>query len=81
MTLGDVNYCGVDLDDIDPIYWNSTYYLGPAEDVGAEKPYALLLKAMKEKDTVAMDPEKKEEENRASGLSGRNSHSTSIKIP
>src|SRR5687768_16539913 len=44
----------VDLDDIDPIYWNNTYYLGPAENVGAEKPYALLLKAMKESKKVAI---------------------------
>ena len=44
----------VDLDDIDPIYWNNTYYLGPSENVGAEKPYALLLKAMKESKKVAI---------------------------
>ena len=44
----------VDLEDIDPIYWNSTYFLGPAEDVGAEKPYALLLKAMKSTGKVAI---------------------------
>jgi DNA end-binding protein Ku len=44
----------VDLDEIDPIYWNSTYYLGPKEEVGAEKPYALLLKAMKETGKVAI---------------------------
>ena len=44
----------VDLDEIDPIYWNSTYYLGPAENVGAEKPYALLLKALKQSNKVAI---------------------------
>jgi DNA end-binding protein Ku len=44
----------VDLDDIDPIYWNNTYYLAPAEDVGAEKPYALLLKAMNQSGKVAI---------------------------
>jgi DNA end-binding protein Ku len=44
----------VDLDDIDPIYWNNTYYLGPAENVGAEKPYALLLEAMKQSKKVAI---------------------------
>jgi len=44
----------VDLDDIDPIYWNNTYYLGPAEDVGAEKPYALLLDAMRQTNKVAI---------------------------
>ena len=44
----------VDLDDIDPVYWNNTYYLGPQDDVGAEKPYALLLKAMKESKKVGI---------------------------
>lgn len=36
----------VDLADIDPIYFQKTYYLGPQE--GAEKPYALLRRAMEE---------------------------------
>ncbi len=44
----------VDLDEIDPIYWNNTYYLAPAEDVGAEKPYALLMQAMKQSKKVAI---------------------------
>ncbi|HEY6909121.1 MAG TPA: Ku protein [Myxococcales bacterium] len=35
----------VDLDQIDPIYYESTYYLVP--DKGASKPYALLAEAMK----------------------------------
>ncbi len=35
----------VDLDQIDPIYYESTYYLAP--DRGAAKPYALLVEAMK----------------------------------
>jgi DNA end-binding protein Ku len=34
----------VDIEDIDPIYFDSPYYLGPAE--GAEKAYGLLVKAM-----------------------------------
>ena len=34
----------VPYDDIDPIYFEKTYYLGPQD--GAEKVYALLLKAM-----------------------------------
>jgi DNA end-binding protein Ku len=34
----------VDYDSIDPIYFDRTYYLGPQE--GAEKVYALLVKAM-----------------------------------
>lgn len=36
----------VDLAEIDPITWNKTYYLGPQEDVGAEKPYELLRRAL-----------------------------------
>jgi DNA end-binding protein Ku len=44
----------VDLEDIDPITWNKTYYLGPAEDVGAEKPYRLLLEAMRSTGKVAI---------------------------
>jgi DNA end-binding protein Ku len=34
----------VDIEDIDPIYFDSPYYLGPAE--GAEKAYGLLVKSM-----------------------------------
>jgi DNA end-binding protein Ku len=44
----------VDLDDIDPIYFDKTYYLGPATDVGAEKPYALLHRALSETRKVAV---------------------------
>jgi DNA end-binding protein Ku len=42
----------VDLDQIDPIYFDSPYYLGPAE--GAEKAYSLLAKAMGESGKVAI---------------------------
>jgi len=42
----------VDLDEIDPIYFDHPYYLGP--DKGAEKPYALLVKAMTESRKVAV---------------------------
>jgi len=42
----------VDLDEIDPIYFDSPYYLGPAE--GAEKAYSLLAKAMEETGKVAI---------------------------
>jgi DNA end-binding protein Ku len=42
----------VDLDDIDPIYFDHPYYLGP--DKGAEKAYALLVRAMKESRKVAI---------------------------
>ncbi len=37
----------VDLDEIDPIYFEHPYYLGP--DKGAEKAYALLVEAMNER--------------------------------
>ncbi|MGZ5340659.1 MAG: non-homologous end joining protein Ku [Solirubrobacterales bacterium] len=42
----------VDLEDIDPIYFEQPYYLGP--DKGAEKAYALLVKAMKDAGKVAV---------------------------
>jgi DNA end-binding protein Ku len=42
----------VDLDDIDPIYFDHPYYLGP--DKGADKPYALLAKAMADARKVAI---------------------------
>jgi DNA end-binding protein Ku len=42
----------VDLDEIDPIYFDSPYYLGPAE--GAEKAYSLLAKAMEASGKVAV---------------------------
>jgi DNA end-binding protein Ku len=42
----------VDLDQIDPIYFDSPYYLGPAE--GAEKAYSLLAQAMEETGKVAI---------------------------
>jgi DNA end-binding protein Ku len=42
----------VDLDEIDPIYFDSPYYLGPAE--GAEKAYSLLAQAMERSGKVAI---------------------------
>src|ERR687887_1118137 len=42
----------VDLDDIDPIYFDSPYYLGP--DKGAERAYQLLVKAMADEGKVAI---------------------------
>ncbi len=42
----------VDLEEIDPIYFDSPYYLGPAD--GAEKAYALLAKAMESSGKVAI---------------------------
>lgn len=43
----------VSLAEIDPIFWNKTYYLGPAGP-GAHKPYALLRDAMEESGRVAI---------------------------
>ena len=42
----------VDYDQIDPIYFERTYVLGPAD--GAEKVYALLTKAMEESGLAAI---------------------------
>jgi DNA end-binding protein Ku len=42
----------VDLDDIDPIFFVQPYYLGPTE--GAERAYALLVKAMSDERKVAI---------------------------
>jgi len=42
----------VDLDEIDPIYFDHPYYLGP--DKGAERAYALLTQAMTEQKKVAI---------------------------
>ena len=42
----------VDLDDIDPIYFVQPYYVGPEQ--GAERAYALLVKAMTDERKVAI---------------------------
>ena len=42
----------VDIEQIDPIYFDSPYYLGPAE--GAEKAYSLLVKAMENSGKAAI---------------------------
>jgi DNA end-binding protein Ku len=42
----------VDLDQIDPIFYDHPYYLAP--DQGADKPYNLLLDAMREQNKVAI---------------------------
>ncbi|MGH2472445.1 MAG: Ku protein [Candidatus Limnocylindria bacterium] len=36
----------VDLADIDPVFYEKSYHVGPVRGAGAEKPYALLLRAM-----------------------------------
>jgi len=42
----------VELEQIDPIYYEHTYFLAP--DTGGDKAYSLLLKAMKDSDKVAI---------------------------
>ena len=42
----------VDVTEVDPIYFERTSYLGPAE--GAEQPYALLVRAMEESGLVGI---------------------------
>jgi DNA end-binding protein Ku len=42
----------VDIDEIDPIFFRSAYFLAPQE--GAEKPYALLVKALEETGKVGI---------------------------
>ena len=42
----------VDLEEIDPIYFDSPYYLGPAD--GAERAYSLLARAMEASGKVAV---------------------------
>jgi DNA end-binding protein Ku len=42
----------VDLEDIDPIFYDHPYYLAPA--AGGAKPYVLLLEAMRETNKVAI---------------------------
>jgi len=44
----------VDLADIDPVYFEKSYYVAPKRGVGAEKPYALLVKAMERAGKVAI---------------------------
>src|SRR5207245_1898725 len=34
------------LADIDPVFYEKSYHVAPARGMGAEKPYALLLRAM-----------------------------------
>jgi DNA end-binding protein Ku len=36
----------VDLAEIDPVFYEKSYHVGPVRGMGAEKPYALLLRAM-----------------------------------
>src|SRR5215210_3104492 len=42
----------VDLDEIDPLFYDHPYYLAP--DTGAAKPYRLLLEALRQTNKVAI---------------------------
>src|SRR5918912_4431993 len=42
----------VDLDEIDPLFYEHPYYLAP--DTGAAKPYKLLLEALRQTNKVAI---------------------------
>jgi DNA end-binding protein Ku len=44
----------VELDQVDPIYFDRTYFLAPAEAAAQRRPYVLLLEAMKETNTAAV---------------------------
>jgi DNA end-binding protein Ku len=44
----------VDIHEIDPIYWDTTYYLGPEGTGGAAKSYELLRQAMVETERVGV---------------------------
>jgi DNA end-binding protein Ku len=44
----------VRLEDVDPVYFDRTYFLVPAGAEAAKRPYVLLLEAMKEEDVAAI---------------------------
>jgi len=44
----------VPIDQVDPVYFDRTYYLAPAGAAAARRPYVLLLEAMKETQTAAV---------------------------
>jgi DNA end-binding protein Ku len=44
----------VNLDDVDPIYFDRTYYLAPAAADAARRPYVLLLRAMQDTGMAAV---------------------------
>jgi len=44
----------VKLEDVDPIYFDRTYYLVPAGAEAQRRPYALLLEAMKDAEVAAL---------------------------
>ena len=44
----------VPLDQVDPVYFDRTYYLAPASAPAARRPYVLLLEALKETEMAAV---------------------------
>jgi DNA end-binding protein Ku len=44
----------VKLEDVDPVYFDRTYYLAPAAAEAQRRPYVLLLRAMQESGTAAV---------------------------
>jgi DNA end-binding protein Ku len=44
----------VSLDDVDPLYFDRTYYLSPADGPAQRRPYVLLLRAMQEANVAAI---------------------------
>src|SRR5438552_5434911 len=44
----------VELDEVDPVYLDRTYYLAPAQAPAARRPYVLLLEAMKQSNMGAI---------------------------
>ena len=44
----------VDLEEVDPIFFDRTYYLAPAPETAARRPYVLLLRAMQETGKAAL---------------------------
>jgi len=44
----------VDAADVDPVYFDRTYYLAPANEPAARRPYVLLLRAMQETGKAAL---------------------------
>jgi DNA end-binding protein Ku len=44
----------VDAAEVDPVYFDRTYYLAPAKEGAAQRPYVLLLRAMQETGKAAL---------------------------
>src|SRR5262249_16028468 len=44
----------VDASDVDPVYFDRTYYLAPPRETAAQRPYVLLLRAMQETGKAAL---------------------------